>query len=68
VSETLIGRGVHVEGWNKACVFVLEKIEDGKCYLITPRTGRRSVTTNKVYATTANKKYKGKRRLGTITI
>lgn len=51
MSDDLIGKGVHVEGWNKACVFVLERIEGGKNYLITPRTGKRCTTTNNVYPT-----------------
>ena len=56
MSEHLIGKGVHVDGWNKKCVFVLEKTDKGVNYLITPRTGKRYTTTNKVYPTLKNER------------
>lgn len=40
------GMKVHVQGWNKGCVFVYQGSEDGRHTLKTPKTQKTYYTTN----------------------
>ena len=44
--EDHVGRPCHVAGWNKGCVFILDRIQDGVAILRTPKTGRIFQTRN----------------------
>lgn len=38
-----VGRVVHTDWAGRGCIFLLERVEGPRAYLVTPKTGRRTV-------------------------
>ena len=53
--ESMLGKGVHVEGWAFAAILILKEITpDGWKILVTPKTGRIYRTKNRLWYTYKN--------------